>query len=166
VQLSARIVKRYVKTWKHRRHNSPKNSRINLLPPYEAKLVHTIATTNDVRRLCACSLSRYGVSVNPIMKMGTKAAKLQHQCMGTLSEGSTCRMVTSRGLQRRHSAELKVREKEHNKSEHGSAKKMRRCCSYSLYALDHDVISTWLYANARCMIRSTFPESRALPQRQ
>ncbi|KAI4640812.1 hypothetical protein J4E93_008405 [Alternaria ventricosa] len=62
-------------------------SRIEMLPPRQSEHARAIASAEDVPELCACGLSRYGVSVRPILKMDTKAGKLQHQCMGALFEG-------------------------------------------------------------------------------
>jgi hypothetical protein len=62
-------------------------SRVEMLPPRQSKRVRAIATTEDAPELCACGLSRYGVSVRPTPKMNTKAAKAEHQCMRALFEG-------------------------------------------------------------------------------
>jgi len=67
-----------------------RSSRVQMLPPRQSKRVRgvrAIATTEDAPGLCACGLSRYGVSVRPIPTMNTKAAKVEHQCMGALFEG-------------------------------------------------------------------------------
>ncbi|KAI4941428.1 hypothetical protein J4E86_010461 [Alternaria arbusti] len=67
-----------------------RSSRVQMLPPRQSKRVRgvgAIATTEDAPDLCACGLSRYGVSARPIPTMNTKAAKVEHQCMGALFEG-------------------------------------------------------------------------------
>ncbi|KAH6866328.1 hypothetical protein BKA58DRAFT_319902 [Alternaria rosae] len=62
-------------------------SRIEMLPPRQSEHARAIASAEDAPELCACGLSRYGVSIRPIPKMNTKAAKLEHQCMGALFVG-------------------------------------------------------------------------------
>lgn len=62
-------------------------SRIEMLPPRQSEHARAIASAEDALEVCACGPSRYGVSIRPIPKMNTKAAKLEHQCMGALFEG-------------------------------------------------------------------------------